>query len=89
MDVIWKVCGTPTEAIWPGVSKLPDWKPTFPQWAPKEMTAVVPGLCPQGVDLLARLLTYEPNQRISGKDALQHPYFNDLDAAWKARFQVE
>merc|ERR1711934_834861 len=85
---IFRVCGTPTEAIWPGVSKLPDWKPTFPQWAPKEMSTVVPGLDAQGVDLLARLLTYEPNQRISGKDALQHPYFADLPADWKAKFAV-
>jgi len=84
---IFRVCGTPTEAIWPGVSKLPDWKPTFPGWAPKTMSTIVPGLDPQGVDLLTRMLTYEPNQRISGKDALQHPYFADLDAAWKAKFK--
>ena len=27
--------GTPTEASWPGVSQLPDFKNTFPQWARK------------------------------------------------------
>merc|ERR1711934_504896 len=81
---IFRVCGTPTEAIWPGVSKLPDWKPTFPQWAPKDISAIDAGkgdkndtvgarLDAHGVDLLTRILTYEPNQRISGKDALQHP----------------
>jgi len=86
---IFRVCGTPTEAIWPGVSKLPDWKPTFPQWSPKQMASIVPGLDEHGVDLLTRLLTYEPNHRISGKDALQHPYFADLDASWKAKFQTE
>ena len=34
---IFRRCGTPTEAIWPGVSKLPDWKPTFPAWSPKAL----------------------------------------------------
>eukprot|EP01047_Picozoa_sp_COSAG01_P046712 COSAG01_NODE_4407_length_5056_cov_4.859794_7_plen_115_part_00 len=29
---IFRTLGTPTEAIWPGVSKLPDFKPTFPKW---------------------------------------------------------
>ena len=24
--------GTPTEETWPGVSSLPDYKPTFPKW---------------------------------------------------------
>ena len=51
------------------------------------MSAFVPGN-PTRVDLLTRLLTYDPNKRISGKDALQHPYFADLNASWKAQFQV-
>merc|ERR1711934_745950 len=73
---IFRVCGTPTETIWPGVSK----------WPPKDMAEIVPGLEPAGVDLLQRMLTYEPNARISGKDALSHPYFAELPADWKARF---
>merc|ERR550514_466978 len=38
IDTIFKIfqkLGTPTEAMWPGVSELPDFKPTFPKWAPK------------------------------------------------------
>ena len=30
---------------------------------------------PQGFDLLARLLEYDPEKRLTAKDALQHPYF--------------
>ena len=26
--------GTPDEKIWPGVTKLPDFKPVFPRWEP-------------------------------------------------------
>jgi serine/threonine protein kinase len=32
---IFRTLGTPTEATWPGVSQLPDFKDTFPQWVKK------------------------------------------------------
>merc|ERR1711934_199464 len=83
---IFRVCGTPNETNWPSVSKLPDWKPTFPQWKRVDMTAsVVPTLEPAGVELLNAMLTYEPSQRISGKVALTHSYFDGLD---KSEFQA-
>ena len=28
-----------------------------------------------GIDLLERMLVYEPSQRITARQALQHPYF--------------
>lgn len=39
---------------------------------------VAPHLCPEGRDLLARLLAYDPSVRISAADALAHPYFRDV-----------
>ena len=42
---------------------------------------VVPRLCPQGRDLLSQMLRYEPSSRISARQALQHPYFQDFTAA--------
>lgn len=50
---IFRTLGTPTEATWPGVSQLPDYKSDFPQWARKEMKEVVPNLDQHGRDLLA------------------------------------
>lgn len=46
------VLGTPSEATWPNVSQLPDYKPTFPQWSPTDLTDAVPEMEPVGVDLL-------------------------------------
>jgi cyclin-dependent kinase 2 len=72
------VLGTPDETAWPGVSQLPDYKDCFPKWRPKPLDAVVPALCPAGLDLLARLLEYDPNRRITAHAALEHPYFDDI-----------
>jgi len=35
-------------------------------------------LDPAGLDLLNRMLVYDPCERISAKAALTHPYFKDL-----------
>lgn len=45
--------GTPNEQIWPGVSQLPDYKETFPQWTRQELRNVVPNLDEMGIDLLS------------------------------------
>ena len=44
--------GTPNEQSWPGVSALPDYKPSFPNWVAKELKSAVPNLEPLGLDLL-------------------------------------
>eukprot|EP01083_Nonionella_stella_P097756 274804_1 len=75
---IFRILGTPTETMWPGVSDLPDFKVSFPKWKPRPLEEVVPGLCPQGIDLLKRMLEYDPNKRLTAKQALKHPYFDDL-----------
>jgi len=76
---IFQALGTPSEANWPGVSALPYYKPTFPKWTGNHLRTFVPNLDPMGLDLLAKLLTYNPSERISAKAALDHPFFNDLD----------
>ena len=49
---ICRILGTPTNAIWPGVQELPDFKPNFPQWIGKPLTQVIPKLGEQGCDAL-------------------------------------
>ncbi|NXI39993.1 CDK3 kinase, partial [Galbula dea] len=71
---IFRTLGTPTEAAWPGVTQLPDYKRDFPQWARKEMKEIVPNLDQAGRDLLVQLLLYDPNKRISTKAALNHHF---------------
>jgi serine/threonine protein kinase len=70
--------GTPNEMTWPGVSELPDYKDTFPKWRPQPLQQAIPSLDPAGIDLLQRMLTYCPSQRITAYQALQHEFFMDL-----------
>ena len=76
---MFQALGTPTETEWPGVSALPYYKPTFPKWKGNHLHTLVPTLDPLGLDLLAKMLTYNPAERISAKAALDHPFFNDMD----------
>jgi serine/threonine protein kinase len=71
--------GTPDEAAWPGVTSLPEFQQdVFPKWRPRPLRDVVPALDAQGLDLLSRMLTYDPQQRVTARMALRHSYFADI-----------
>lgn len=76
---IFRVLGTPKEECWPGVTKLADYKGTFPQWTKVDLASVMKEVEPSAVDLLEQCMKYDPARRISAKQALAHPYFRDLD----------
>ncbi|KAG7395709.1 Cell division protein kinase 1 [Phytophthora boehmeriae] len=77
---IFRTMGTPSEASWPGVTKLRDYAPTFPKWKKKDMKELFPQLDADGLSLLELMLRYDPATRISAKEALRHPYFDDVDS---------
>jgi len=80
---IFSVLGTPNESLWPGISMLPDYSENFPKWNPKNLKEFVPDLDDLGVDLLTKMLQYEPSKRINARQALAHDYFKDLAAEAK------
>ncbi len=82
-----RLLGTPSEDIWPGVSRLRDWH-EFPQWKPQDLARVIPELNAHGIDLMAKMLEYDPAKRIHATDALNHPYFDTLDKAQFAQFEL-
>ncbi|PNH09190.1 Cyclin-dependent kinase 3 [Tetrabaena socialis] len=80
---IFQVLGTPDEAMWPGLADLPHWRGSpssaFPRWRGRAWEEIAPRLDAEGRDLIRRMLTYDPAQRITAGAALRHPYFDGIE----------
>ena len=76
---IFRTLGTPTDDTWPGVSQLPDYKATFPKWPATSLAKVCKSLDDDGLDLLSKMLIYDPSRRISAKESLTHSYIAPAD----------
>jgi cell division cycle 2-like protein len=89
IDQIFSLVGVPNESNWPSFSKLPNaglfrWKAKkeqdlllrkkFPVASP--VSANQAFLDGNGYDLLSKLLTLDPAERLSASQALEHPYFD-------------
>lgn len=69
-----RILGTPNETVWPGVTKLQDWNPSFPVWPPTSLNKYSTSIGDSGVDLMEQLLALDPKNRISAREALNHPF---------------
>ncbi|XP_042753499.1 cyclin-dependent kinase G-2 isoform X2 [Lactuca sativa] len=86
LDKIFKILGTPNETIWPGFSKLPGVKVNFVKHQynllrrkfPATSFTGSPVLSDAGFDLLNKLLTYDPDKRITAEAALNHEWFREV-----------
>ena len=90
---IYHVLGMPTEEEWEGCAALPDWM-NFPRETKMDLKKIFgvevggksgPGGKPssanaEAIDLLEKLLKYDPGKRISCQEALKHAYFNTAPA---------
>ena len=69
---IFHLLGTPDKNIWPDVESLPNYSKEFPKFKPLKLEKYFVGLDKNGIDLLKQMLIYDPNQRITAKQALMH-----------------
>ncbi|MBA0790100.1 hypothetical protein Gohar_014767 [Gossypium harknessii] len=83
---IFDTLGTPNEKIWAGFSELPGSKANYSKQRYNLLRKRFPVasftgsavLSDAGFDLLNRLLTYDPEKRITADDALKHDWFREL-----------
>jgi len=76
---IFRSLGTPTEETWPGVFQLPEYKSVFPNWQGKDPYKILDEnkYSEDARDILAKMLVYHPEDRITALECLQHPYVQD------------
>ena len=82
IDQIFKIFqfhGTPTDETWPGCSKLKNLKKSFPKFKAKNPSDALSKLNDVEVDLVMQMIALDPSKRITARQALKHPYFEDLD----------
>jgi len=76
LELIYKLCATPNEENWPGAVKLAWWETFKPQKVYKRrIREAFKDFPPEALDLVDRLLTLDPQKRISASEALDSDYF--------------
>lgn len=80
LQKIFRLMGTPSERSWPGISQFPEYKPNWPVYATQELRSYLPQIDQLGLQLLSQMLQLRPEMRCSAQQALQHPWFAELNA---------
>merc|ERR1711874_121167 len=72
---IFQVLGTPPASAWPEDS--PVLRNNFVNHQPRNLEDLVPEIDPLALDLLEKMLLFDPKARMTAQGALAHPYFSD------------
>jgi len=78
---IMRIIGTPSDAQFQKIFKdSPEIAvKQFPRYPKMNLAQVLPKASPQALDLLERLLKFDPSERLSAAEALNHPYFTQAN----------
>ena len=81
LERIFKLFGTPTVELFPGLVDLPDYSTDINQYPvpSKGIAGLVPTLGREGVDLFERMMFYDPGRRITAQDGLSHKFFAEFE----------
>jgi serine/threonine protein kinase len=77
LQLIFRYLGTPTEKTLPGVTSNPDFQELrLPFSFGEPLSHLASRLDPTAIDLLDKFLRYNPQSRISARDAMMHKVFS-------------
>ncbi|CAG8561260.1 6641_t:CDS:2, partial [Dentiscutata heterogama] len=76
LELIFQALGTPTEEDWPGFTELSK-SVQFQKYNRTPLKTLFTAAGNDAIDLLEKMLTFDPNKRISAREALLHPYFRN------------
>ncbi|KAJ3442911.1 cyclin-dependent kinase [Anaeramoeba flamelloides] len=82
---IFKCFGNPTEKTFPGITSFPNHSSIFPNFSAVGLKKTMQKIIGEefeidkyALDLLEKIFVYNPTERISAKEALDHPYFDEI-----------
>lgn len=74
---IFKTLGTPSKAQWDSMAFCNNVH-DFPTFSGEKLTDKVTSMTPTAIDLLEKLLLFDPCKRLTAEQALRHPYFESV-----------
>jgi len=78
LDLILDVLGTPSETQIKGCEKAKTYLKSLQTRSPRNFRSLFPNASPQALDLMSKMLKFDPTERITVDEALEHPYLESL-----------
>ncbi len=86
-DQIYKTCavlGSPSQQQWPeGYQLAAKIGFNFPKFVPTSLQQLIPNASEQAIDLMMKMMIFDPQKRITPAQALKHPYFDGFELKLK------
>ncbi|EAY20565.1 CMGC family protein kinase [Trichomonas vaginalis G3] len=83
---IFSVLGTPNEEMCKFFKDVKDELVIIPTYPPKDLSDVIKVNDLSLIDLISKLINIDPCKRLTAREALHHPYFNDIPESMKSKF---